>query len=396
LKVILNRATQLLKAQDSSIAVYNSETNLIHKLAHSKPKYQSVVLRMGEGVSGRVIATGEPVIINDLQHWKDLPSVYKDSPYNTILSVPLSWQGEVFGALIVTNKRGARPFNNDDIKLMSLFADLASIALKNSELFTQVTHLSQNLEHKVEQRTTELVKVQKELAQKATQLQQVLGQMVRVQEEERTRIALDLHDGSNQLITGTLFEIQAAQQSIRNQGQTIRTMETLETAKRLLRQVEAENRRIISGLRPPILDAQGLVPTVRWQATTCQKYYGLICSVKVVGPTVRLSSEVEIAIYRVVQESLNNIVTHAHAETAQICLTFNRTTLQITIQDDGFGFDQEDVLVTGSHQMGLIGIRERIQSIGGRININSKPGHGTRITLDVPLVAELVPQTVSV
>jgi signal transduction histidine kinase len=302
--------------------------------------------------------------------------------------VPLRWEGQVFGALMVVDRGERRPFTEDDVRVLNLFADLASIALKNAELYAQVIQFNQQLEQKVRQRTQELVKAQEELAQKAEQLQQLLAKMVRVQEEERSRIALDLHDGSNQLITGTLFEIQAAQQNIVSQHGTS-AFDTLETAKRLLRQVEAENRRIISGLRPPILDAQGLVPTLKWHAATCQNLYGISCSVQVLGQPIRLSPETEIAIYRVVQESLNNIAVHAQARNAQIQINFRPACLHVVVEDDGAGFAPEAVLATAVGQMGLIGMIERIQSIGGRAEIHSRPGQGTRLVFDVPLSSEL-------
>lgn len=387
IKVVLDQATQLLNAQGGSISVYNPETNLIHKLVHSNAEYQAVVLQVGEGAAGRVVATGKPVIINDLKHWAGRASVFKDSPYNAILSVPLFWQGEVFGSLNVMNPNDDRPFNEDDVKLLSLFADLASIAIKNAELYTQVVESNQQLEEMVEKRTNDLVIAREEVAQKADQLQRLLADMVRLQEEERARIALDLHDGSNQLITGALFEIQAAQQNILGQ-RAASALETLETAKKLLRQIEAENRRIISGLRPPVLDTQGLVSTLKWYISKWEEYYGITCSLEVLGQPIRLSPETEIAIYRVVQEALNNVVMHAHAETVQICVIFNSTLLQIAIQDDGIGFDNETAVASASNHFGLIGMRERIQSIGGQIEIQSVTERGTRISFDVPVSTE--------
>jgi signal transduction histidine kinase len=390
LAAILEQAVKLLNAQASALALHKPETNSVDVIAiYNLPaEFKGMKLQVGEGVAGHVVATKAPLIVNDYQHWSGRSQVFLDSPYDAVVSVPLRWEGQVFGALMVVDRGERRPFTEDDVRVLNLFADLASIALKNAELYAQVIQFNQQLEQKVRQRTQELVKAQEELAQKAEQLQQLLAKMVRVQEEERSRIALDLHDGSNQLITGTLFEIQAAQQNIVSQHGTS-AFDTLETAKRLLRQVEAENRRIISGLRPPILDAQGLVPTLKWHAATCQNLYGISCSVQVLGQPIRLSPETEIAIYRVVQESLNNIAVHAQARNAQIQINFRPACLHVVVEDDGAGFAPEAVLATAVGQMGLIGMRERIQSIGGRAEIHSRPGQGTRLVFDVPLSSEL-------
>jgi two-component system sensor histidine kinase DegS len=250
-------------------------------------------------------------------------------------------------------------------------------------LYAQVVQLSQHLEQKVEQRTNELVVAREELARKAEQLQRLLADLVRVQEEERARIALDLHDGSNQLITGALFEIQAAQQCMLSQ-QTGDAFKTLETAKKLLRQIEAENRRIISGLHPPILDAQGLTSTLKWHAANCEKLYGIACSVQISGQPGRLSPETEIAVYRIVQESLNNVRIHAQAQNVGIQIDFRPTRLHVVVEDDGVGFATEKVLATATSHMGLIGMRERVQSMDGHIEVHSVLGCGTRIVLDVP------------
>jgi signal transduction histidine kinase len=396
LAVILEQAVNLLSARASGLAIYDPQTDLIHITAvHNLPAdYQGMTLHVGEGAAGRVVATREPLIVDVYQNWPGRSRGFHDSPYDALVSVPLRWKGEVFGALTVADLGERRSFTEDDVQLLSLFADLASIALKNAELYEQVVQLSQQLEQKVEQRTDQLVKAQEELAHKAEQLQQLLAIMVRVQEEERARIALDLHDGSNQLITGTLYEIQAAQQSIIGHRGTV-ALEKLETAKGLLRRIDAENRRIISGLRPPILDAQGLAPALKWHVNVFQEHYGITCSSHVSGQPVRLSAEAEIAIYRIVQESLNNVAAHAQALSAQIWIDFSPMQLRVVVEDDGIGFVVKNVLTAAPGHMGLVGMRERARGIGGRIGVDSTPGHGTRIALDVPLSPELVLEPVS-
>jgi signal transduction histidine kinase len=388
LTVILKQADHLLSAQGSVLAIYKPEVNMVRNVAvyNILPEYEGVMLQLGEGAVGHVVATGEPLIVNDYRHWPGRSSIFRNSPYDAILGVPLQWEGQVFGALSVLDHGERRPFTEDDIRLLSLFADLASIALKNAELYTQVVQLGQQLEQKVEQRTNELVKTQEELARKAEQLQRLLAATVRIQEEERTRIAQDLHDGSNQLITGTLYEIQAAQEGIQNRRQGT-VLAKLKTAKELLRQIETENRRIISGLRPLNLDVQGLVPALKQYVNTFREHCleGVNCSIQVLGRPCRLSPEAEIAVYRIVQEALNNVAAHAQARNVCIQINFKPTWLHLVVDDDGVGFDHKSMLATAPGQMGLIGMRERAQSIGGQIEIQSNPGRGSQIRLDVPL-----------
>ncbi|MCP4992214.1 MAG: GAF domain-containing protein, partial [Gammaproteobacteria bacterium] len=394
LATILEQATHLLSAQGSSLSVYDSQADLIHRIAvHNLPsKYQGMALRVGEGTAGQVVATGQPVIVNDYQQWTGRSPTFQDSPYDAIVSVPLHWENQVFGALCTLDHSQQRSFTEDDVQLLSLFADLASMGLKSAELYAQVVQLNQHLEQKVEQRTSELVRVREEVAHKADQLQQLLAATVRIQEEERGRIARDLHDGSNQLITGTLYEIQAAQESIMGQRWEI-ALEKLQTAKNLLRQIEAENRCIIFGLRPPILDTKGLLPALKWQVDTHQKHYGTTCAFQVFGRPTRLAPEVEATVYRIVQESLNNVATHAQAQSVQMRIDFGSAHLCIAIRDDGVGFDSKRVLTEAPGQMGLIGMQERAQSIGGQLEVRSSLGSGAKIELDVPLPTNSTPRS---
>jgi two-component system sensor histidine kinase DegS len=244
--------------------------------------------------------------------------------------------------------------------------------------------VGEELERKVEKRTQQLTRAQGELARKAEELQRLVAITVRVQEEERSRIARDLHDGSNQLLAGTLYELQAAQESIVGQRPQV-AVQKLEIAKGLLRRIEAENRELIAGLRPPVLDAQGLVPALKWQAGNFQRRYGTRCAFRVSGRQVRLPPETELAVFRIVQEALNNVAVHSKAGFVQVEVEFVPQRLRVHVQDDGVGFDPTSVSGEPTSGMGLIGIKERAQSIGGQLQIMSAQSQGTQLLLSVPL-----------
>ncbi|MCC6187700.1 MAG: GAF domain-containing protein [Anaerolineales bacterium] len=389
LPVILQQAARLLGAQASSLAILDPDSQVVRMRAiHNLPQeIAGAVLKLGEGVAGQVVATGEAQIVNDYQHSRLRSPVFKTSPFDAVLGVPLRWEDQVFGALSVVDRAARRPFIQDDVQVLRLFADLASIALKKAELYAQLRRAGEELEQKVARRTEQLSRAQTELARKADELQRVLAITVRVQEEERSRIARDLHDNSNQLLAGTLYELQAAQESLISQHPQM-AVQKLETAKGLLRRIEAENRQIIAGLRPPVLDAQGLVPALNWQATNLQRHHTINCVFRVAGQPARLRPEAELAVFRIVQEALNNVVTHAQARLVRVRLEFQPRQLRVTIEDDGVGFDAAIMPQEPSHGIGLIGIQERAQSVGGRLQITSQPAQGTRILLEVPLPPE--------
>ncbi|WP_418791980.1 GAF domain-containing protein [Phosphitispora sp. TUW77] len=381
---IVTQAASSLNAQGSTLAVSDPETNLTRIVAlHNVPsEYGQRVVGPGTPVNNYVLATGKPVIINDTDYWRrnnlnidSWSDNFMYQPRDAILSVPLIWEGQAIGALTVMNIGEGRYFTDDDARFLSLLANLASAALNNA-------HLYDRLEQMVKERTSELAEAREELAKKADQLQQLLAATVYTQEEERTRIARDLHDEHNQLITGTLFGIQAARESIQDEN-IEEAMEEINNVEKLLLKIEAENKRIITGLRPIVLESHGLEAALYWLIDTCQKYCEAVCRIQVSGQPFRLTPHVETTVFRIVQESLNNVVAHASAGSVNILLDFKSDRLCIQITDDGQGFDTGSLLT--KKQMGLIGMQERAQSIGGQLKILSEPGQGTRVMLDLPV-----------
>lgn len=382
---IVRHAANLLNARGSTLAICEPNTNLARIIAlYNVPlDYKELIMRPGASAASQVLVTGKPVIINDIQHWgtgkavlnEEASTIQRSEPYNSILSVPLVWNGKVNGALTVMDCEERHPFNESDTQLLSLLANMASTALNNSNLYSQVLQLNQQLERKVEDRTRELNEAREELTK-------LHAATVYLQEEERARIARELHDGSNQLITGTLYEIQAALSGIKV-GQVEGALERLETAKAVLRQIEAENRRIIAGLRPTILDTHGLIDALKKLANKYNNQNGVKCRIHISGQPVKLEPHIETSIYRIVQESLNNSAEHAEAVNVEIKLDFQPEYLQVAVIDDGAGFIINRV--AAEDRMGLIGMRERAQIIGGNLELKSEPGRGTHVLLKLPL-----------
>lgn len=396
LAAIVKQAAHLLETSGGLLAICDPRTGLLRVEAlHNIPsEYKKATAPAGDGLWGQVMATGSPAIVNDYRLLvKENPSLRTTSPenwpYNAVLAVPLVWQDRIFGLLVVLHAGERRPFTEDDARLLSLLSSLASTAINNAQLYSQVLQLSRQLEQKVEEREAELSTAREELAQKAEQLQRLLAATVRVQEEERSRIAADLHDGSNQLIAGAIFEIQAVQESIR--GKRVEGVpEKLESIKTLLRQMEVANRRSIAGLRPPLLDTHGLIPALKWQTVNYRDTHGMDCILHVYGKVSRMSTVVETAVYRITQESLSNVAAHARAKNVTIRLDFTPRILHLLVEDDGVGFSPENISIVKPGRLGLIGMRERAQSIGGRVEIQSLPGRGTRVVVDIPLSSDSV------
>jgi signal transduction histidine kinase len=226
----------------------------------------------------------------------------------------------------------------------------------------------------------ELTQAKEEIAQKSRELQQVLARTHEITEEDRQRIALDIHDGVVQMVIGASYEVQAAASAVTSHRLT--AQKHLETARRLLDQTVTEMRRIVFDLRPTYLDSLGLFPALEKYAQSFQESSGIACTATLQGEPLLLPDETKVAVYRIVQEALNNVRKHSGATAAAVQMAFAPGRLTVTVQDNGTGFATEAANAASGH-LGLVSMAERAQSIGGRLDITSAPGQGTRLVLEV-------------
>jgi len=387
LQALLRRGAQLLGAKAGQLYLYDARQGLIHTITsyNTARDFSGVTLRLGEGVIGQVILTGKPMIINDYWNWAGHAVAFEGASENHIVGVPLKWEDQIIGGIDILNDPDDRPFDSNDIWLLSQFADLASIAVKNAELHTQVKQFSQELEQKVTERTRELSRAKDDIAVKAERLRKLWDKTIRLQEEERARIARDMHDSIIQLITAARLELKATR-VVAASGLPPLALEKMDALREILDEMERELRHAIYDLQPPMLDAVGLVPALQKHAVAFQALSGITCQMQFTGTPYRLPPTTEITVFRLVEESLQNVLSHAHANKASVTLDFAPALLCVTVQDDGQGFDYEQRRKDGSGKgLGLLGMRERIKSLNGSMEVRSAPGQGTRLGFRLPL-----------
>jgi signal transduction histidine kinase len=225
-----------------------------------------------------------------------------------------------------------------------------------------------------------------QMAQKVKMAQQSLrsyvGAITAGQEEERRRLARELHDDTIQSLIALNQRIQMAQLSLEGEEATavLTELQTLTT------QMIADVRRFARALRPIYLEDLGLIPALDALAKDIAEAGGLAVDCQIVGTPQRLGTAVELTLYRTAQEALKNVTRHAQATQARIRLTFTPDQIRLSIQDDGRGFavpDNPAELAPQGH-FGLLGLYERAELIGAHLKIESKPGHGTEVTLLLP------------
>ena len=296
------------------------------------------------------------------------------------MSVPLKIEDTALGALYFC-AAPHQTLSQTDARLFSALANQISVGIRNAQLYAEVKSLNEQLQEMIAERTQELEASRLEVAQKARQLQQLLAEVAHLQDEERNRIAFDMHDGLTQLVIGALYESQAAEEALAIKPEM--TLEKLQNIQNLLQQTKEEIHRIVHNLHTPGLETMGLVPALKRYLVSYRQLVGIPCQLHISGEPFRLGPEVETAIYRIVQEALHNVGKHAQANSSQVFLDFGLRNVRVVIQDDGRGFDVEASMLTEDH-LGLRGMKRRAQSIGGRLEIDSAPDQGTRVILEIP------------
>jgi PAS domain S-box-containing protein len=222
-------------------------------------------------------------------------------------------------------------------------------------------------------------RVERELRASSEQSRNLAARLLSVREEERTRIAREIHDELGQSLTAVKIDLAwlAGRLPRRNAGMLERIRSTLELADSIIQSV----RRISTELRPGILDL-GLAAAVEWQAQEFQDRTGIQCQLRLLAQEV-VAPNVSTALFRILQETFTNVARHAGATRAEVVLQRERDRLVLAIRDDGRGFDQADPSLSGS--LGLVGMRERAAMLGGGVSISSAPGRGTSVIAWIPL-----------
>ncbi|MBM3179202.1 MAG: GAF domain-containing sensor histidine kinase [Chloroflexi bacterium] len=339
-------------------------------------------LSPGHCLCGQAVKTRQVLLAHDVSEDRRCTSnLCICEGFRSVACAPLEVKGQLVGLLQLASPEVGH-FTESQKDFLFAIARQLGVSVENARLYDEVRVFNVELEKKINQRTRELESARWALAEKARQLRRLLSESYRVQEDIQARIAHDMHDGVTQIIIGALYETQAARQSLLDDPD--RAAENLERAQVLLSDVETEIRRVIYDMHPPVLDQMGLVVALKRFAATYQITFSIECQIEIAGEPQRLARETEITIYRIIQAALHNVATHAQAKRAKVYFDFGTAALQVTIKDDGIGFDPEAVMRLPGEHLGLIGMKERAEGLKATLAVNSAPGKGSRITLSVP------------
>jgi len=313
-------------------------------------------------------------------------TVYGPAGERAYVAVPMMRAGQWVASLFLSTDE-PRNWNADDVRLLEGIAERAWLATEKLRAAEALERSRDELEMRVTERTAQLMttldqlKIESEQRLHAeTERTNLLDQLVSIQEDERRRIARDLHDELGQQLTALRLNLGNAREIAKHGPVT----ELIDATQKIAENLDADIGFLAWELRPATLDHSGLGPTLsayirEWSRFSSVKADFLVQSFG----TTRLEKRVELNLYRIVQEALNNVSKYANAQTVSVLLEKTEKHISLIIEDDGLGFDAQAQLASVDG-LGLIGMRERAAIIGGSLIIESAPGRGTTVFVRVP------------
>jgi signal transduction histidine kinase len=367
---LVHAARELVDARYAALGIPDEDGTEFDQFLHAGMSDELVAelgpLPRTHGMLGAMLSDPRPFRTDDITSDPRFRGWWPDAHprMRSFLGVPIVAKGDIIGAFYLTEKisapsRGSggsadrsrkspnlrgRPaaFDERDEKVISVLAAHAAIAIENARLFEASRELS------------------------------VI--------EERNRLARELHDAMTQNLFSLSLTAEAASGLVR--ADPARAEAEIDRVRKLARDTQAELRSLVFELRPPDLEADGLVATVRKDLEVLGRAHGLRADLQV-DSTLELDSAVEIELYRIVQEALNNAVRHAHAKSIAVDVDAGGGTVTITVRDDGVGFDPGARAIR-ERRLGLTSMRERAEGLGGKVVVDSLPGSGTTVRVEVP------------
>ncbi len=328
---------------------------------------RSIAPKIGEGLNGKVVLTGKAILRGDISNDPEAltQSLIQMEGLKAFISVPLRFKDKIFGVLNCVSPHACQ-FTAKDMHLLYSIGEQLGIAIGQTRLYER-------------------------LQEKREKYRQVARQVLTAQEEEKKRISQELHDETSQMLAALTLNLQVLiemSEIIGIRDSKYKAMLTKIHAASM--QINDEVNRIISDLRPTLLDSLGFIPAIRHYTESCLHPLNINVIFAIEESVPPLSPEIEVNLFRWVQGVVGNIMQHSQAKNVTVSLQKKGSNnLNISIQDDGQGFDVTRIGKMNNkkkrHGMGLMILKERIRLINGDCSIQSEPGKGVRACAEIPL-----------
>ena len=372
LRIALDNVLEIINGDIGGILLLDKESKTLSYRTYrglSAKFAEGTKLALDEGIAGQVARTGEAVMIEDIS--KDIraarPDLVSEEGIREFVSIPLKSKDEVVGVMNIASHEVGQ-FGADAFALLKSIGDYLGSAIEQARLNEQ-------------------------LARVGKRYQALLQHSLTAQEQERKRIASELHDETSQALTSLTLSLQAIIQmmEMRGLGDTD-IMEKLRKVHGNAVHTGNEIVKLMKELRPTLLDELGLPAAIHRYAKDALQEHGIKVSAKFKGTKKRLPPEIEVTLFRVAQGLIGNVLEHSKAANASVRLECDKNECQLHIDDDGQGFDVGKITRVDSsgRGAGLFTIKERVRLVGGWCMIDSEPGKGTRITIHTPTKGDVI------
>ncbi|HEX9656903.1 MAG TPA: GAF domain-containing protein [Bacteroidota bacterium] len=363
LHTIVSNTFWVLECQFAAVAVVGSGGSSLHwkhVLGKRTNSHATTVLDRGKGFAGTIAQSGDPLVVHGLAD----DTVQGDDDYrmlraegiSSVIGVPLLDRKNLLG-ILVGGYREHHVITENDIRLISNLAAQTALALENARLYQSTVDHSKNLKA-------------------------LSTRLEKIQEEERSRLSRELHEGIGQVLSGMRLQLESLKKETSNTGQG-----TIDRLTALIDETSAEIKQLAFDLRPSVLDDFGLVEAVKLYSKRFSERTRIEFHCQFEDNLSRFEPAVEATLYRILQEAMSNIGIHSGSQRASLRLGRRDAILLFDVIDDGIGFDVEKTIsrTEGRPRIGLFNMRERVESLHGTIDIRSTVGKGTHIHIEIPV-----------
>jgi len=356
--------TRALQVSAASVGLYDEKLGALRIVSHyGLPEdWGEQIEALGWNPWMRRLKGGETVIVPDLRADPGLSdaSLFAALDIRTLVNTPMVHEGHLVGTLCVFARGEVRHFAEGELAFLKGLSDQAAQAIANARLYEAL---------------------QEEQCARA----QLLEKTITAQEDERKRIARELHDQTSQDLAALMLSLDTCALGLATGRPG--SEQHLHTAKSIAETMLANTHRLINDLRPSLLDDLGLAAAIAWYGESRLHPMGATLEFQCDQMESRLPPSLETALFRITQEALTNVVRHADATRVHVSLGVHDNAAFVAVRDNGRGF-QEPVTTSADAErqgLGLRGMRERVTALGGQMHVESEPGRGTAIKVTVPL-----------
>ncbi len=358
IRMALKETVSLLHADAATIHQFTCDSEYAKLLAvHGEisPELNEVIrfLNIDNSPMQFVLNANKAIPLNDVQSIEllscEIKALLSRFGIKHAACAPIQLTGKTVGSINLARKTDSK-FNTNDMMVLEAIGSVIGVGLANVQLLDS-------------------------LKQKESELRRALRRSVELQEDERNRLARELHDETSQALTSILIRLRLLQDE--------RDLETIQDRINGMRYLTAQTieelRRISMDLRPAILDSLGIVPALRWLIQRTEEQTGIRIELIAPEKIERFLPDIELTLYRITQEGITNAIRHAEASKIEVVLEKGAHAVWLMIQDNGKGFDPL-ILNRG---LGLVGIRERVELVNGKFNIETSNNSGTRLWVEI-------------